>query len=142
MLRAMTCAAIMFLATASVSAQEVRSTVGPLEKSAKPSSPENPIPKRTASAQPVTPPEFRPPATRGTVRLQVTLNSEGRIGEIRGLGDPLVQFVPAPAVDEKTRRTMNDAIVRSAAEAMRRREVPCPRCGGETFRPSAYGQSV
>ena len=119
MLRVIACAAVFFLGTAFVSAQEVRSTVGPLEKSAKPSSPENPIPKRTASAQPVTPPEFRPPATRGTVRLQVTLNSEGRIGEIRGLGDPLVQFGPGPAVDEKTRRTMNDAIVRSAAEALR-----------------------
>ena len=56
MLRVIACAAVIFLGTAFVSAQEVRSTVGPLEKSAKPSSPENPIPKRTASAQPVTPP--------------------------------------------------------------------------------------
>src|SRR5688572_31362857 len=78
MVRAICCVITAFLATVFMSAQEVRSTVGPLEQSAKPSSPENPIPRRTASAQPVTPPEFRPPATRGTVRLQVTLNSEDR----------------------------------------------------------------
>src|SRR5688572_29061176 len=119
MVRAICCVITAFLATVFMSAQEVRSTVGPLEQSAKPSSPENPIPRRTASAQPVTPPEFRAPATRGTLRLQVTLNSGGRIGEIRELGDPLVQFLPGPAVDEKTRRTMSDAIARSAAEALR-----------------------
>jgi TonB family protein len=119
MLRAITCAATVFLATTFASAQEVRSTVGPLEQSAKPSSPENPIPRRTASAQPVAPMEFRLPANRGQVRLQVTLNTQGRIGEIRQLGEPLVQFNAGTAVDEKTRRPMSDAIVRSAAEALR-----------------------
>ena len=120
MLRAILCAATVFLATTSLSAQEVRSTVGPLERSAKPSSPENPIPRRTASVQAVLPPELRPPANRGTVRLQVTLNTQGRIGEIRQLGEALVQLNPGTGVgvDEKTRRTMSDAIVRSAAEAL------------------------
>jgi TonB family protein len=119
MLRAITCAATVFFATTSLSAQDVRSTVGPLERSAKPSSPENPIPRRTASAQAVLPPELRLPANRGVVRLQVTLNADGRIGEIRQLGEPLVQFNAGTAADEKTRRPMSDAIVRSAAEALR-----------------------
>src|SRR5688572_26871883 len=121
MSRVITCAATVFFAMASVSsAQDVRSTVGPLEQSAKPSSPENPIPRRTASAQPVLPPELRPPATRAMVRLQVTLDTNGRIGEVRGLAEPLVEFGPgAAAVDEKTRRTIADVVVRSAAEALR-----------------------
>lgn len=100
-------------------AQEVRDTVGPLERSAAPSSPENPIPRRTASTQPVLPPEWRQPAVRGGVRLQVTLNDSGRIGEIRRLGEPFVQFAPGAAVDDVTRRTMADAIVNSSAEAVR-----------------------
>jgi hypothetical protein len=101
-----------------IAAQEVRDTIGPLERSAQPSSPENPIPRRTASAQAVVPAEFRPPANRGQVRLQVTLNADGRIGEIRQLAEPLVQFNAGTAVDEKTRRAMGDAIVRAAAEAL------------------------
>jgi TonB family protein len=54
------------------------------------------------------------------VRLQVTLNTKGRIGEIRQLGEPVIQFNPGTGigVDEKTRRAMADAIVRSAAEAL------------------------
>jgi protein TonB len=120
MLRAVIGVATVLLATAFVSAQDVRTTVGPLEQSAQPSSPENPIPRRTASAQAVLPPELRPPANRGIVRFQVTLNTKGRIGEIRQLGEPLVQFNPGTGigVDEKSRRAMGDAIVRSAAEAL------------------------
>jgi TonB family protein len=119
MLRVITCAATVFLATSYLSAQELRSTVGPLERSAKPSSPENPIPKRTASAQPVLPAELRPPARIGTVRLQVTLNTDGRVGEVRQVTEPLIQFNAGTAVDEKTRRPMGEAIVRAAAEALR-----------------------
>lgn len=119
MVRALCCVITALLATGSASAQEVRSTVGPLERSAKPSSPENPIPRRIASAQAVLPTELRMPANRGMVRLQVTLTTDGRIGEIRQLGEPLVQFNAGTAVDEKTRRPMSDAIVRSAAEALR-----------------------
>ena len=120
MLRAIIGTATVLLATAVVSAQDVRSTIGPLEQSAKPSSPENPIPRRTASAQAVLPPELRPPANRGMVRFQVTLSTQGRIGEIRQLGEPLIQFNPGTGigVDEKTRRAMAGAIVKAAAEAL------------------------
>ena len=106
-------------AISTVAAQEVRNTIGPLERSAKPSSPENPVPRRIASAQAVVPSEWRQPAIHGSVRLQVTLNTSGRIGEIRRLGEPLLQFAVGTAVDDATRRTMSNAIVSSAAEALR-----------------------
>jgi len=113
-------AAVLAVGTLSTAAaQDVRDTIGPLEQSAAPSSPENPIPRRTASVPAAVPPEWRQPAGRGVVRLQVTLNTSGRIGEIRRLGEPLVQFGVGTTVDEATRRAMADAIVGSAAEALR-----------------------
>ena len=120
MLRAITCAAVMFLATAFVAAQDVRSTVGPLEQSATPSSPENPIPRRTSAAQARQVDEWRRiPGGRGGVQFQVTLDTSGRFGEIRRLGDPFV-FTAAASVDETTRRAIADAMVKSAADALRR----------------------
>ena len=126
MLRAITCAAIVFLATAFVSAQDVRSTVGPLEQSAKPSSPENPIPRRTSAAQASQLDEWRRiPGGRGGVQFQVTLDTSGRFGEIRRLGDPFV-FTAAASVDETTRRAIADTMVTSAADALRRWTYDAP----------------
>jgi TonB family protein len=103
-----------------VAAQDVRDTIGPLEQSAKPSSPENPIPRRTSAAQARQLDEWRRiPGGRGGVQFQVTLDTSGRIGEIRLLGDPFV-FTAAASVDEKTRRAIADAMVTSAADALRR----------------------
>lgn len=120
MLRAITCAVTMFLATAFVTAQDVRSTVGPLEQSATPSSPENPIPRRTSAAQARQLDDWRRvPGGRGGVQFQVTLDTSGRIGEIRRLGDPFV-FTAGASVDETTRRGIADAMIKSAADALRR----------------------
>ena len=120
MLRVITCAATVFLATLSVSAQDVRSTVGPLEQSARPSSPENPIPRRTSAAQARQLDEWRRiPGGRGGVQFQVTLDTSGRIGEIRRLSEPFV-FTAAASVDETTRRAIADAMTTSAADALRR----------------------
>jgi TonB family protein len=120
MLRVITCAATVFLATLSVSAQDVRSTVGPLEQSARPSSPENPIPRRTSAAQARQLDEWRRiPGGRGGVQFQVTLDTSGRIAEIRPLGDPFV-FTAGVSVDEQTRRAIADAMITSAAGALGR----------------------
>ena len=50
------CLAAIFVA-ASLNAQEVRDTAGPLEKQALPASAENPIPRRTLSVAAIYPPE-------------------------------------------------------------------------------------
>jgi TonB family protein len=120
MLRAITCAATVFFATTSLSAQDVRSTVGPLEQSAKPSSPENPIPRRTSAPQARQLDDWRRvPGGRGGVQFQVTLDTSGQIGEIRHVGDPFV-FTAGASVDEKTRRAIADGMIKSAADALRR----------------------
>ena len=68
----------------------------------------------------VAPPEWR---QRGggdvTVRLRVTLNTSGRIGEIRLLERPLNLRDTATPADVSARLRMSGALVESAAEALR-----------------------
>ena len=98
----------------------VQLSVGPLEQKAKPSSPENPIPRRTAFTAAVAPPEWRQSGGDGvTVRLKVTLNTAGRIGEIRLLERPLNLRDAATPADVSARLRMSGALVASAAEALR-----------------------
>jgi hypothetical protein len=98
----------------------VHASVGPLEQRAKPSSPENPIPRRTAFTAPVTPPAWRQPGGGDvTVRLRVTLNTAGRVGEIRLLEKPLSMRDAATPADVSARIRMSGALVASAAEALR-----------------------
>ena len=96
----------------------VHASVGPLEQKATPSSPENPIPRRTAFTAAVAPPEWRQPDGGSvTVRFRVTLNTAGRVGEIRLLAQPLNMRDTATPADVQRRSI--DALVRSAAEALR-----------------------
>ena len=98
----------------------VQISVGPLEQRAKPSSPENPIPRRTVFTAAVAPPEWRQPdGGIVTVRYRVTLNTAGRIGEIRLLEQPLNMRDAATPADASARDRMSRALVRSAAEALR-----------------------
>lgn len=118
MLRAVLVGAFLFVATVFVHAQSVRETVGPLEQSATPSSPENPIPRRLSA----------PPASRvqewkefigfGRVQFQVTLDAAGRIGEIRKVLGPQVQQGTGPAIDPGTQRAIADAITKSALASL------------------------
>ena len=95
-------------------------SVGPLEQRAKPSSPENPIPRRTAFTAAVAPPEWRQLGEGGvTVRFRVTLNTAGRIREIRLLEGPLNMRDAATPADVPARLRISEALVRSAAEALR-----------------------
>jgi hypothetical protein len=47
MLRAIALGAALIITTAAVRAQEIRSAIGPLEKAARPSSNQNPVPRQT-----------------------------------------------------------------------------------------------
>ncbi len=59
---------------------------GPLEKAARPITPENPIPRRLVSFQPDYPPEIAGSGARGNVTMRVTLDGTGRVAEVRLLG--------------------------------------------------------
>jgi TonB family protein len=119
LLRAVLVGAILFVATVFVLAQTVRDTVGPLEKSATQSSPENPIPRRLSAPPAARVQEWRQVPGRGFVRFQVTLDTAGRVAEIRNLIEPAVQ-IPAglTPVDDETRRAIADAIMKSAAASV------------------------
>lgn len=111
-----------FIATAILFAQDVRDTVGPIEKQAQsnPITPENPIPRRTFSVAPVYPAEANGVNAAGTVSLVATVDEVGRVVEIRKAREPLV-LTPSPNSANPTQlRIAGEAFVRDAAGALRR----------------------
>ena len=66
-----------------VSAHVTSGEPGPLERSAKAITPENPIPRRLVSAPPDYPAELLGSGARGTVALRITLDATGRVAEVR-----------------------------------------------------------
>ena len=67
-------------------AQESLNEIGPLEKQAKPITPENPIPRRTYSVDPEYPAEAASVDANAMITLMITLDQYGRVAEIRRLG--------------------------------------------------------
>lgn len=59
---------------------------GPLERRAKPITPENPVPRRIFSMMPVYPAEAGSSGPTMTVNARVTLDEQGRVGEVRWNG--------------------------------------------------------
>ena len=74
-LRAVLVGAILFVVPALVHAQNVRDTIGPLEKSAARSSPENPIPRRLSAAAALSHWTYEAPQTPITFPVAVTFPS-------------------------------------------------------------------
>jgi TonB family protein len=58
------------------------------------------------------------PAGYGLVRLQVTLDTSGRVAEIRSLAEPFLQFAAAVSADDQRRRSLADAVLKSAATSV------------------------
>jgi len=123
-----------FVIVAGVSAQEVRDTIGPVEKQAQsnPITPENPIPRRRFSVAPTYPAEASGINAVSTVALVATIDETGRVVEIRKAREPLVltQFgTPNPTA----LRIAGEAIVRDAAGALRRWTYDPPAKGPMAF---------
>ena len=96
-----------------------QSEAGPLERSAKPITPENPIPRRTRLVKPPYPPEAATVGARATVTLRVTLDHLGTVGEVRTVGVPILGSMAPPSPTEG--RAFTDgllALVRSAKDAV------------------------
>ena len=81
-----------FVIVTGLSAQDVRTDIGPVEKQAQanPITPENPIPRRTFSVAPVYPAEANGIGAGGTVSLVAVVDDTGRVVEIRKAREPLV----------------------------------------------------
>jgi protein TonB len=71
-----------------------RSEPGPLERDAKPITPENPIPRRTRTVRPSYPPEAAAVGVRASVTLRVTLDHLGTVREARTMGVPILGAIP------------------------------------------------
>jgi TonB family protein len=121
-----------FLVIAHPAAQDVRETVGPIEKQAKPISPENPIPRRTFSVAPVYPADAQGIQASGAVSLAATLDQTGRVVEIRKVREPLV-IGPTPVTNPTALRIAADGMVRESAAALRRWTYDPPANGPISF---------
>ena len=122
------------LVVAGLSAQEVRDTIGPIEKQAQsnPITPENPIPRRTFSVAAPYPAEARGIDAAGTVSLVATVDETGRVVEIRKTREPLV-LSPAAVPNPAAVRIAAEAMVRDAAGALRRWTYDPPAKGPISF---------
>ena len=112
--------------TTGLGAQEVRDTVGPLEKQANPVTPENPIPRRTLAVTAIYPPEARAVDAMAIVVLAATLDEAGRVVEIRKVREPLVVSPLSPVPSADLLRSAGDAMVRYAAIALRQWQYDPP----------------
>jgi TonB family protein len=108
-------------------AQDVQNEVGPLEKQAKPITPENPLPRRTYSVDPIYPAEAGAVDANAMVTLMITVDQFGRVAEIRRLSVARFSSERASATaDAQVPASAFDALVRSAADAVRQWTYDAP----------------
>ena len=96
-----------------------QSEPGPLERQAKPVTPENPIPRRTRLVRPPYPPEAAVVGARATVTLRVTVDHLGTVAEARTVGTPVLGAMAPPSPsDERAFTAGLFSLVRSAKDAV------------------------
>src|SRR5262245_59887897 len=96
-----------------------RSEPGPLERDAKPITPENPIPRRTRTVRPPYPGEAAAVGVRTTVTLRVTLDHLGTVREARATGAPMLGTIaPGAASEERAFRAGLLAMLQPAKDAV------------------------
>jgi protein TonB len=107
-------------------AQGIRNEIGPLEKQAMPITPENPLPRRTYSVDPQYPGEAAAVDANAMVTLMITLDQSGRVAEVRRLGvAPIAPPTAPPQSDPQMVAALN-ALVASAADAVRQWQYDPP----------------
>ena len=122
-----------FALVAGLAAQDLREAIGPLERQAKPITPENPIPRRTLSVAATYPAEARAIDATAIVTLTATLDETGRIAEIRKAREPLVISSQTPPPNPTALRIAAEAFVRDAAAALRRWQYEQPASAPISF---------
>ena len=106
-------------------AQEALTQVGPLERQAKAITPENPVPRRIISVDPVYPPEAAIAEVNATVTLMIMIDGSGSVGEVRRVGVSPTGL-PGTAIDQQAMRTALDALVRAGTDAVRQWQYEVP----------------
>jgi protein TonB len=123
-----------FLVVAGLAAQDVRDTIGPIEKQSHPITPENPIPRRTFSVPAIYPAEASGIGASGAVALVATIDNAGRVVEIRKAREPLA--IGSTASNPAAVRMAADALLRESASALRRWTYDPPADGPISFQVS------
>ena len=135
-LRATVCVAVLcFIAASGVMAQDLYDSPGPLEKQAKPVTPENPVPRQLSSKPVEYPVEIQETGGRGLITLQITLDAGGKVAEIRTLRAQL-QATSAPFPPSTEMDTTN-ALSQAAITAARGWSFAPPASAPLTF-PVAF----
>ena len=126
-------AAAVLALTAGLAAQDIRTDPGPLEKSANPITPENPIPRRVFSIAPAYPAEARALDASALVAMRVTLDRSGRIAEIRRMTNPFVRVGAGAPSTPAGLQSVAEALVRSATSALSQWQYDAPANGPVSF---------
>jgi len=93
---------------------------GPIERRAKPVTPDNPIPRRTIYVAPIYPDEAAVVDARVVVPLRVTVDESGYVVEVRRLEVPLLGAWRHPLVTVDSMSSVFDALVAVSTEAVRK----------------------
>jgi len=121
----------------SPAAQKPTPEVGPLEKSAKPITLENPIPRRTFSVAPQNPGDATTRAA--VVTLRVVIDRQGRVGEVRNVNTSFVGtevaggFTAARGTSGGPSQTQPPAFAKAAIDAVRQWQYDPPADGPIAF---------
>lgn len=136
------------IVTVGLAAQQPLDTIGPIEKQSNPITPENPIPRRTFSVAAAYPAEALGTEAMAMVALVATLDSTGRVVEIRKVREPLVMPTGGSPASPTALRIAGDAFVRNAAAALRQWQYELPANAPIsfqvtfTFKPGADAAAV
>jgi TonB family protein len=117
-LRASVAIALVLLGGAMARAQVLLTEPGPLERQAKPITPENPIPKRVYFVMPTRPAAIELAAGRAVVTLRLTLDGAGSVAEIRSKFGGLVAVGNGLAA--------SDAFIEATADAVKQWRYESP----------------
>jgi TonB family protein len=111
-----------------LAAVAAQSPIGPLERQAKPITPENPIPRRTFSVLPQNPPED--PGGAVVVSVRVVVDRQGRVAEARsgGIGGRGRRGGPSQTIAPPS-----DAFMKAAIDAVRQWQYEPPADGPIAF---------
>jgi TonB family protein len=95
--------------------QQLGSDPGPLEKAAKPITPENPVPRRVNSADAAVPQALTSAGATGSVTMRMTLDELGRVAELRPVA---VSFVsPSQQISARFGRSATESLNSLLAKA-------------------------
>jgi beta-lactamase regulating signal transducer with metallopeptidase domain len=132
---------------------------GPLERQAKPITPENPVPRRTHTVPAADPAGLEDAGAGGTVTMRVTLDDTGHVAEVRAVGvvyrqnDSLTLNIPTPTRENLDRMAQGtyrgssgdrsismeraaenvEAMIGAAAQAARQWQYAAPADGPISF---------